>query len=140
PDVTRAALERAPLRVHQDIVLSHQMLVEPGELVVLLPAAARYEPGGGRTSPTTERRVAFSPEIPGPRVGEARSEWRIFADVARRVRPDLAEKFGCETADGIRAEIARVVPSYAGIEYLRTTGDAIQVGGARLCEGGRFPT
>ena len=96
PDVTRAALARAPLRVHQDILVTHQMLVEPGETVVLLPAATRYEQEGGGTSTTTERRVAFSPEIPGPRVGEARSEWQIFADVARRVRPELRRAFGCE--------------------------------------------
>ena len=120
--------------------MTHQMFVEPGDTVVLLPAATRYEQVGGGTSTTTERRVAFSPEIPGPRVGEARSEWQIFADVARRVRPELAERFGCETADAIRAEIARVVPGYAGIEHLHETGDAIQVGGARLCEGGPFPT
>jgi molybdopterin-dependent oxidoreductase alpha subunit len=140
PDVTRTALERAPLRVHQDIVLSHQMLVEPGDVVVLLPAATRYEQEGGGTSTTTERRVAFSPEIPGRRVGEARSEWRIFADVARRVRPEAADRFGCESGDAIRAEIARVVPAYAGIERLAATGDAIQIGGERLCEGGVFPT
>jgi molybdopterin-dependent oxidoreductase alpha subunit len=140
PDVTRTALQRASLRIHQDILVSHQMLVEPGDVVVLLPAATRYEQEGGGTSTTTERRVAFSPEIPGPRVGEARSEWRIFADIARRVRPEQAERFGCETADAIRAEIARVVPSYAGIEHLHETGDAIQIGGERLCEGGVFPT
>ncbi len=140
PDVTRTALSRAALRVHQDIVLTHQMLVDPGEVVVLLPAATRYEQEGGGTSTTTERRVAFSPEIPGPRVGEARSEWRIFADIARRVRPDRAAIFGCESAEAIRAEIARVVPAYAGIERLHETGDAIQVGGALLCEGGAFPT
>jgi molybdopterin-dependent oxidoreductase alpha subunit len=140
PDVTRTALSRAALRVHQDIVLTHQMLVDPGEVVVLLPAATRYEQEGGGTSTTTERRVAFSPEIPGPRVGEARSEWRIFGDIARRVRPDRAAIFGCESAEAIRAEIARVVPAYAGIERLHATGDAIQVGGALLCEGGAFPT
>jgi molybdopterin-dependent oxidoreductase alpha subunit len=140
PDITRRALASTPLRVHQDILVTQQMLVEPGDTVVLLPAATRYEQVGGGTSTTTERRVAFSPEIPGPRVGEARSEWEIFADVARRVRPELAERFGCETADAIRAEIARVVPAYAGIEHLRETGDAIQIGGERLCEGGHFPT
>ncbi len=140
PDFTRHALSRAPMRIHQDIVMSHQMLVDPGEVVVLLPAATRYEQVGGGTSTTTERRVAFSPEVPGPRVGEARSEWQIFGDIARRVRPDDAELFGCESADAIRAEIARVVPAYAGIENLHRTGDQIQVGGARLCEGGVFPT
>jgi molybdopterin-dependent oxidoreductase alpha subunit len=139
PDLTRVALERVPLRVHQDIVLTQQMLVD-GETVVLLPAATRYEQEGGGTSTTTERRVAFSPELPGPRIGEARSEWRIFADIARRVRPEHAAALGLSDADDIRREIARVVPAYAGIEHLRVTGDAIQIGGARLCEGGRFPT
>ena len=141
PDITRTALARTPLRVHQDIVLTHQMLVDPGETVVLLPAATRYEQEGGGTSTTTERRVAFSPELDGPRVGEARSEWR---DLPRRRAPGPTRTaptaFGCETAQAIREEIARVVPAYAGIESLRETGDAIQVGGARLCEGGVFPT
>jgi molybdopterin-dependent oxidoreductase alpha subunit len=140
PDLTRTALERAPLRVHQDIVLTHQMLVDPGEVVVLLPVATRYEQRGGGTSTTTERRVAFSPELPGPRPGEVRSEWEVFADVARRVRPDLVNAFGCRTAEEIRAEIAHVVPAYAGIETLRAIGDAVQIGGEQLCVGGAFPT
>ncbi len=140
PEVTRDALARTPLRIHQDIVLSHQMLVDPGDTVVLLPAATRYEQEGGGTSTTTERRVAFGPELDGPRIGDARSEWRIFGDVARRVHPERAEQFGCESGAAIRAEIARVVPAYEGIESLRELGDAIQVGGSHLCEGGVFPT
>ncbi len=140
PRGPRGATGRTRGGGHQDILRTDEMVGGPGEVVVLLPAATRYEREGGGTSTTTERRVAFSPELPGPRVGEARSEWRIFADVARRVRPDLAATFGCHSGDAIRAEIARVVPSYAGIERLRETGDAIQVGGARLCEGGNFPT
>ena len=140
PDFTRAALERAPLRVHQDIVLTHQMLVDPGEVVVLLPVATRYEQRGGGTSTTTERRVAFSPELPGPRPGEVRSEWEVFAEVARRVRPEFGETFGCRSAEEIRAEIARVVPSYAGIEKLQAIGDAVQIGGEHLCADGAFPT
>jgi molybdopterin-dependent oxidoreductase alpha subunit len=140
PDVTETALARTPLRVHQDIVLTRQMLVEPGELVVLLPAATRYEQTGGGTSTTTERRVAFSPELPGPRVGEARNEFDIFLDVARRVDPERADLLGCRTAEEIREEIARVVPAYRGIETMHQTGDAIQVGGPRLCEGSVFPT
>jgi len=60
PDITRAALAQTPLRVHQDILVTHQMLVDPGETVVLLPVATRYEQEGGGTSTTTERRVAFS--------------------------------------------------------------------------------
>lgn len=140
PDVVRASLERVPVRIHQDIVLTTQMLVDPGELVIVLPVMTRYEQPGGGTSTTTERRVAFSPEIPGPRVGEARAEWQIFADVARRVRPDRADVLGLTDAQSIREEIARVVPAYAGIERLRETGDQFQIGGRHLAPGGEFPT
>ena len=140
PDVVDAALARVPLRVHQDIVLSTQMFTEPGEVVVLLPAATRYEQRDGGTETTTERRIAFSPEIAGPRPGEVRSEWEIFVDLARRVAPERAEQCAFTSGQEIRDEIARVVPVYSGVELLRTTGDAIQWGGTRLCEGGAFPT
>src|SRR5204862_3136258 len=39
----------------------------------------------------------------------------------------------------LRAEIARVVPTYAGIETLATTGDQVQWGGRHLCADGHFP-
>src|SRR5262249_53929092 len=71
----RRALERVPLRVHQDIVLTPQMLLEPEAAhgaVVLLPARTRYEQRGGGTETSTERRIYFSPEIPGRRVGGTR--------------------------------------------------------------------
>ncbi|MGH9026115.1 MAG: FdhF/YdeP family oxidoreductase [Acidimicrobiia bacterium] len=140
PQSIERALSEVPVRVHQDIVVSSQMLVDPGELVVLLPAATRYEQRGGGTETTTERRIAFSPEIPGPRPGEVRSEWEIFTEVAARVYPDHAELVRFDDGQAIRDEIARVVPAYAGIETLRTTGDAVQWGGPRLCEGAQFPT
>ena len=137
PRTVAAALDRVPLRVHQDIVLTTQML-EDGDDVVLLPVATRYEQEGGGTETTTERRVIFSPEIPR-QVGEARSEWRLFADVAARVRPEHGAAFRWPTNQALRAEIARVVPSYAGIEDLATTGDQVQWGGRHLCAGGEFP-
>ena len=90
PAAVEAALARVPLRVHQDIVVSSQMLVDPGDVVVLLPAATRYEQRDGGTETTTERRIAFSPEIDGRRPGEVRSEWEIFVDLARRVDPERA--------------------------------------------------
>jgi molybdopterin-dependent oxidoreductase alpha subunit len=139
PLVVRAALERVPLRVHVDIVVSSQMLLDGAE-VLLLPAMTRYEQPGGGTETTTERRVAFSPEIPGPRIGEARAEWAIYLDLARAVDPERAATLGCEEAQAIREEIARVVPAYEGIQRLSKTGDAIQVGGERLCDGWVFPT
>jgi molybdopterin-dependent oxidoreductase alpha subunit len=138
PPRVEAALGRVPLRVHQDVVLTSQMLVE-GDDVLLLPVATRYEQEGGGTETTTERRIIFSPEIPR-QVGEARSEWRLFANVATRVRPDLLDAFSWPDNQALRAEIAEVVPSYAGIEQLAATGDQVQWGGRHLCAGGAFPT
>jgi predicted molibdopterin-dependent oxidoreductase YjgC len=140
PDPPRVAtaLQQVPLRVHVDIVLSSQMLLD-GDDVILLPARTRYEQEGGGTETTTERRVAFSPEIPR-QVGEARSEWRIYAELAARVRSDLVAHFAWPTNQDLRAEIARVVPAYDGIQHLERTGDAIQWGGRHLCAGGVFPT
>jgi molybdopterin-dependent oxidoreductase alpha subunit len=140
PELVRDALRRVPLRVHQDIVMSSQMLVDPGGDVVLLPAATRYEQRDGGTETTTERRIIFSPEVPGSRPGEVRSEWEIFVDLARRVDPARAHLVEFDSGQAIRDEIARVVPLYAGVETLRATGDAVQWGGTRLCEGGEFPT
>lgn len=140
PDAVDAALARVPLRVHQDVVLSSQMFTEPGDVVVLLPAATRYEQRDGGTETTTERRIAFSPEIPGHRPGEVRSEWEIFVELARRVDPERAALCAFGSGQEIRDEIARVVPAYAGVETLHATGDAVQWGGTRLCEGGTFPT
>ncbi|TMF74150.1 MAG: FdhF/YdeP family oxidoreductase [Chloroflexi bacterium] len=139
PDAVRAALARTPLRVHQDIVVSPQMLVESDE-VLLLPAMTRYEQPGGGTETTTERRVVLSPEIEGPRPGEARAEWAIFAEVGRRAHPERASALGLRSAEDIRAEIATVVPAYAGIQGLADGGDSFQWGGRLLCEGWRFPT
>ncbi|MCC5949485.1 MAG: FdhF/YdeP family oxidoreductase [Nitriliruptoraceae bacterium] len=144
PAEVRRSLEQVGLRVHVDIVASTQMLVD-GDEVLLLPAMTRYEQPGGGTETTTERRVIFSPQIRGPRgarngPGEVRAEWDIYLDLARRVDPDRAHLLGCDDAQAIREEIARVVPAYAGIEDLRETGDQVQWGGERLCDGWQFPT
>jgi molybdopterin-dependent oxidoreductase alpha subunit len=138
PDAVATSLQRVPLRVHQDVVLTSQMLLD-GDDVILLPAATRYEQEGGGTSTTTERRIAFSPQVLQP-PAEARSEWRIFADLASRVRPELAKAFAWEDNQALRAEIASVVPLYAGIETLSATGDSVQYGGRHLCRDGHCPT
>ncbi len=140
PALVEAALGRIPLRVHMDIILSSQMLVDPAETVILLPAMTRYEIPGGVTETSTERRIIFSPEIEGPRIGEARAEWDVLLDLARRVRPELAAVLGCTSTPAIRAEIAQVVPMYAGIETLKAAGDQVQYGGRHLCADWVFPT
>ncbi|MBW4631360.1 MAG: FdhF/YdeP family oxidoreductase [Iphinoe sp. HA4291-MV1] len=140
PDYVEDALKQVPLRVHMDIVLSSQMLVEAADTVVLLPATTRYEIPGGVTETSTERRVIFSPEIPGSRIGEARPEWEVFMELARRVRPDLADKLAFANTAAIREEIAQVVPQYAGIQHLKEAGDQFQYGSSHLCFGWNFPT
>src|SRR5205809_6257565 len=140
PEFVREALGRVPLRVHQDIVLSSAMLVDPAYAVLLFPAQTRYEQRGGGTETSTDRRVYFSPEIPGRRIGEARAEWEIFMQLAERVRPDTAKFIHFDDAAAIRKEIAAAIPTYEGIQNLREKGDVFQYGGPRLCEGGTFPT
>jgi molybdopterin-dependent oxidoreductase alpha subunit len=139
PDYVAKAMANVPLRVHQDIILTDQMFIEPQEEVLLLPAKTRYEQDGGGIETTTERRIAFSPEIPR-QVGEARAEWKILLDIAVATYPDRAAELGCENGQAIREEIAKVVPFYRGIENLKDTGDAVQYGGPHLCANGRFPT
>jgi molybdopterin-dependent oxidoreductase alpha subunit len=134
PAYVQEAIERVRLRVHQDIVLTPQMLVEPLRTVVLLPAQTRYEQRGGGTETSTERRILFSPEIPGRRIGEALPEWEIPMRIAEAFNPDLAELIHFDDAAAIRSEIARAVPLYDGIQSLQKTGDQIQWGGERLCE------
>ncbi|HEX7085919.1 MAG TPA: molybdopterin-dependent oxidoreductase [Vicinamibacterales bacterium] len=134
------ALRRPALRVHQDIVLSSAMLAPSDGDVLLLPATTRYESPGGGTETSTERRIIFSPEIPGRRIGSAQPEWWVFREVMVRARPDRAALVGLEGAAAIRREIARAVPLYAGIERLAAKGDQIQWGGRTLFADGRFAT
>jgi molybdopterin-dependent oxidoreductase alpha subunit len=140
PDYVEEALKRVPLRVHMDIVCSSQMLVEPADAVVLLPATTRYEVPGGVTETSTERQVIFSPEIPGAGIGEARPEWDVFMELARRVRPDLEDKLHFNGTPAIREEIALVNSQYSGIQHLKEAGDQFQYGGSHLCFGWNFPT
>jgi molybdopterin-dependent oxidoreductase alpha subunit len=140
PERIAHALGRIGLRVHTDIVLTKQMLVDPADTVYVLPSRTRYEQRDGGTETTTERRVIFSPYIPGHDVGEARSEWELLLDFARSVEPERASKVHFESGAAIRAEIARAVPSYAGIEKLSAQGDQFQWGGPHLCAERSFPT
>jgi molybdopterin-dependent oxidoreductase alpha subunit len=133
PDRVRQALGRIGFRVHQDIVVSSTILEDPAEVVVLLPSRTRYEQRGGGTETSTERRIIYSPEIPGPRPGEARDEWEIPVLVARQLDPERAAKiFPWRDTHDIRHEIERVCPTYKGIAGLHTKGDQVQYGGPQL--------
>jgi predicted molibdopterin-dependent oxidoreductase YjgC len=142
PDAARnrRALEKPALRIHQDIIVTSAMLVEPSDTVLLLPAATRYETPGGVTETSTERRIIFSPEIPGRRIPGARPEWEVFCEVAARARPNDGAKIRFASTKAIREEIARAIPLYRGIETLARQGDQVQWGGERLFADGRFAT
>jgi predicted molibdopterin-dependent oxidoreductase YjgC len=57
-----------------------------------------------------------------------------------RVRPAQAGLIRFESAAAIRAEIARAVPLYRGIERLSAKGEEVQWGGRTLYADGRFAT
>ncbi len=92
---------------------------------VLLPGVSFAEKTGTFTN--TERRIQMVRKAIEP-LGEAREDWRIIADIARRV---LAEGVGRHPYDApyvgwdyahtsqIMAEIAALTPSYAGATYER---------------------
>jgi molybdopterin-dependent oxidoreductase alpha subunit len=139
PEYCRAALARVPLRIHQDIVLNTSTLVEADQ-VLILPGATRYEQAGGGTTTTTERRIRFTPEIPGRRVGEARCEWEILARIGRRALAGARrEAFAFPDGQAVRDEIERVMPLYRGIATLQRAGDSVQYGGPLLCVDGICP-
>ncbi|MCP3740197.1 FdhF/YdeP family oxidoreductase [Rossellomorea sp. BNER] len=140
PEHIREILKNVELRVHQDIILNTSTLVEAKEEVIVLPAMTRYEQQGGGTSTSTERMVYFSPEIKGPRIEEARAEWEIYIDLAKRVSPDKGHLIHFTDASEIREEIAIANRNYDGIQHLKEKGDVFQWGGAWLCEDGICPT
>lgn len=140
PKLVEKSLSNVDIRVHQDIIFNTSTLVDAREAVIVLPAMTRYEQPGGGTSTSTERMVYFSPEIKGPRIPEARCEWEIYLDLAKRVKPDEYHLVHFEHAHAIRQEIAKAAPNYDGIQHLTKKGDVFQWGGAWLCEGGVCPT
>ena len=130
------ALTRVPMRVHQDIVLNSSMLMEAEQAVLILPGQTRYEQRGGGTSTSTERRIRFTPEIPGHPIGESRPEWEIPAIIGRKSMPNGELLFPFQDTQSIREEMSRVMPIYKGIEKLTQEGDHLQWGGAYLYKDG----
>jgi predicted molibdopterin-dependent oxidoreductase YjgC len=140
PQAVVGALSNVGVRIHHDLCLSSMMLVPPKDAVVLFPATTRYESPGGGTETSTERRIIFSAEIPGRRIGRAKPEWEVFGEVAARVRPELAHAVRFTSSQQIRDEIGRAIPLYAGIERLSKEGDNFQWGGPTLFADGKFAT
>lgn len=140
PSAVANALGKVGTRIHHDVVLTPMMLLPPEDTVIIFPATTRYESSGGGTETSTERRIIFSPEVPGRRIGSAKPEWEVFGEVAALVRPELADSIRFKSSQQIRNEIGRTIPLYAGIEKLSKEGDQFQWGGPRLFADGRFAT
>ncbi len=99
---------------------------------VLLPGVSFAEKTGTFTN--TERRVQMVRQAIEP-LGEARADWRIIADLAKRVLAGGGRKIeggthaGWDYADTaqVMAEIAALTPSYAGVSHERLErGDRLQ--------------
>ncbi len=136
--VATAALASVPVRIHQGAWLTPAMLVEPAELVILLPALQRHAQPGGSVLCDAERRLRFSPCIPGlPAPREARPAWSIPGFVSGRLRPALEKP--ARDATELREAAGVEEPRLAGLRSLRSAGDWVQWGGSRLHSDGRFP-
>ncbi|MBU8913781.1 MAG: formate dehydrogenase subunit alpha [Spirochaetales bacterium] len=117
PDINhvRQGLTALDFLVVQDIFLS-----ETAELADVVFPATSFAEGDG-TFTNTERRVQRVRKAVKP-PGEAREDWRIVCDVARKMGYDM------EYSDpsAIQDEIASLTPSYGGITYDRLTGVGLQ--------------
>jgi hypothetical protein len=101
---------------------------------------SHYESPGGGTETSTERRVIFSQEIPGRRIGSSKSEWEVFGEGASRVPPEIMGDVRFSCAQQVREKMGKAVPLYGGIEQLSKQGDQSQWGGQTLFAVGRFAT
>ncbi len=132
------ALSRVKLRIHQNVALNPSVLVDGPEAVLILPAKTRYEQKGGGTLTTNERKICFTPEIPGRSIGNSLPAWEIPVLIGQRSMPNGELLFPFTSPQSIREEMARVVPIYQEIERLSREGDYFQWGGPQLFKGGTF--
>ena len=102
PDLKRAqaALKRSPFTVHQDAYYPTETAAYAH---LLLPAAQWGEKTGTMTN--SERVVTLCPAFRSP-PGEAKADWEIFAEVARRL--GFADHFPFQTAAEVYAEFVQI--------------------------------
>ena len=118
----RKAIEQIECLIVQDLFLH-----ETAELChVFLPAAGFAEKDGTFTN--SERRVQRVRKAVDP-PGQARADWEITGDLARRVARRLglpAAGFAHASAGEIFAEMASLVPFLGGLDYGRLEAGGIQ--------------
>ena len=112
----KQALEELEFLVVQEIFLTETAQMAD----VVLPSTSFAEKCGTFTN--TERRVQRVRQAIRP-VGDARPDWQIVSEVARRMG---ANGFEHEGPEQVMEEIASLTPSYAGISYDRLEGEGLQ--------------
>jgi len=118
PDIAHVekCMDAAEFVVVQDIFLNETTPFAD----VVLPAAAWSENDGTFTN--SERRVNRV-RTASPLPGDARPNWWIFKEIARRLGQEWTSDSAREIWD---EEISRLAPSMAGIKYERIEGDGLQ--------------
>jgi len=118
PDATHVekALKKLEFLVVQDIFLTETARLAD----VVLPAASFAEKDGTFTN--TERRVQRVRKVIEP-VGEAKADWWITSEIAKRMG---GKGFEWGSAEEIMEEAVRLTPSYGGITYKRIEGGGLQ--------------
>jgi formate dehydrogenase alpha subunit len=112
PDIhhVEKALKNLEFLVVQDIFMSETAQFAD----VVLPACCYAEKDGTQTS--TERRVQMWRKAVEP-PGEAKLDWQIMKDIATRM--GYEKQFAWNSAEDIFNEMAKLTPSYAGMDYVR---------------------
>lgn len=122
-NLTRRHMQQLEFLVAQDLFIN-----ESGAFAdVFLPAASWAEKEGTFTN--TDRRVQLVRQAL-PLRGQARPDWQIITDLARRIaarlgHPDSAAWAYSHPAE-IMEEVASIVPEYAGIRYSRLEKTGLQ--------------
>ncbi len=111
----KKSLENLDFLVVQDIFLSETAQFAD----VVLPAGSFAESDGTFTN--TERRIQrLRKVVDAP--GEARPDWQILSDLARRLGYQMSYNSPAEVMD----ELAGLTPIYGGINYGRLNGEGLQ--------------
>ncbi len=112
---TRKHMRELEFLVAQDLFIN-----ESGSYAdVFLPATPFAEKEGTFTN--TDRRVQRVRAAHGPR-GDARPDWQIICDLAQRIETKLGRataKWTYSSPEEVFAEMASVVPDFAGVTYER---------------------
>jgi len=123
-NVTRQHMQDLEFLVAQDLFIN-----ESGAYAdVFLPAASWAEKEGTFTN--TDRRVQRVRQALPPR-GQARADWEIISDLAKRIEARLGHSHsaGWDYASSMEVlqEVSSIVPEYGGVQYNRIETEGLQV-------------